>query len=72
MSGTAQQHIHAVTFDTLEMVASQPAIVFQITEDWLNRLAPFQTSPDAGGYSAPLSRDVNRVGYGLIFPEVTE
>ena len=42
------------------MVASRLATVFQMTNDRLNRLALFQTFPDASRNPAPLSRDVNR------------
>ena len=56
VSGTAQERINAVTFGALEMVASQPTIGFQMTDDRLNRLATFQTFPDSGGNPAPLSR----------------
>ena len=65
VSGTTQQHIDVVAFGALEMVASQPAIGFQMTNDWLNRLATFHTSPDTSGNPALLYRDVNRT-VGLI------
>ena len=59
MSRTTQQHIHAVAFGALELVASQPAVGFQLTSDRLNRLATFQTSPDASDTLTLLSREVN-------------
>ena len=48
LSSTTQQHIHAVALSALEMVASQPAIVFQMTNDRLNRLTVNQPFPDPG------------------------
>ena len=70
VSGTAQQHIHAVAFSALEMVAAQPAVMFQMTNDRLNRLATLQTFSDAGANPALLSRDVYRT-VGLIMTTVT-
>ena len=61
MSGTAQQLIHAIALSTLEMIASQPAIVFQTANDRLNRLAVLQTITDSGCNPALLPRDVNRI-----------
>ena len=70
VSGTTEQHIQTVAFRALEMAASQPAIIFQMTHHRLNRLTSLQTFPEPSRHRALLSQDAERT-VPLIMTSIT-
>ncbi len=47
LSSATQDHVDRIPIGSLEVIAMHQPVVFHVTDDRLDRIAPFQFAPDA-------------------------
>ena len=55
MPGSTQNRINGIPFTPFEMIAMHEPIIFHVTDDWFDGIAPFELTSDAASDTALLS-----------------